>query len=174
MNKSSENLFDKDNQQGRKEISPSTTTRPSPKKLSTKNMEGYHFDVIKRRWVRTVKDGKVCCRDCKEWKTVENFPWAKRSTQRLSQYCRNCKRFYKAAKRYNITVEEVKKLYSAETCDCCGENFHNQTHQHIHHLKDSVIGTLCFYCNLILKDESPQQLHRLKSCVDFIENRMKI
>lgn len=168
-----DNLFAADNQQGRPETEPSTTTRTAPRKPMRKhrNREGYRWNPLKKRWVRIITDNTAFCCDCSSWKRLSDFSSV---NDRPYQYCKACQRLHKAMSRYKITREQAAELYSITTCQCCGAGITKKQHQHIHHVGDSVIGLVCLKCNHTLRDESIEHYHRLKSCVKFIESRMKI
>lgn len=176
-----ENLNAADNQQGRLEREPSTTIRVAPKKrvrrklrkprLEHKGLEGYQLDEQSHRWKRHIKDGLAWCCDCREWKPIDNFCSV---VGHPYQYCKACQRLHKAMCRYSITREEAVRIYATDKCICCGSEFKKQTHRHIHHVDGEVIGLVCLFCNHILRSESAEHLYRLKCCVEFIENRVKI
>lgn len=164
-----DNLIAADNQQGRPGTEPSTTIRTAPRKKMRKHRgrEGYELDNQKRRWLRAIRNNTAWCCDCQTWKTLDEFA---RVNDRPYQYCKACQRLHKAMSRYGIDREEATRLYSTWVCECCGSMIEKQQHQHIHHVNNQVIGLVCLRCNHTLRDESPEHLHRLKSCVQFIEN----
>jgi hypothetical protein len=176
-----ENLFAADNQQGRPEMEPSTTKRTAPRKRKNTHKrytdrkhakcEGYVYDESKKVWVRHTKGNCVWCMDCNQWKPIEFFA---NVNGKPYSYCKECQRIHKAMSRYHLNRQQVIELYSQTTCICCGCEFEKQTHQHIHHIDNMVIGLVCLRCNHTLRDESPEHLHRLLCCVRFIESRMKI
>jgi hypothetical protein len=171
-----ENLVAADNQQGRPgreiEREPSTTTCTAPKKQRKhKDTVGYHWSDSQERWVRTIKGGLAHCSDCNQWKPINDFASIRGKPY---SYCKNCQRLHKAMSRYKITRDEAEKYYAARTCECCGCEFEKQTHKHIHHLGDKVIGVICLCCNHTLRDESPEHLRRLECCIRFAKQRVKI
>jgi hypothetical protein len=179
-NESCENLLAADDQQGRPEAEPSTTTRTAPNnehkltdsqttKRQYKNRAGYI--LAGTVWVRELRDGYAQCRDCINWKPIDQFSNVKGIPY---TYCKVCQRIHKAMSRYTLTREQVVSFYSGNTCECCGSKFKNQQHKHIHHNTSGVVGLVCLTCNHTLRDESPEHLYRLKCCVRFIEDRVKI
>jgi hypothetical protein len=163
-----------DNQQGRPAREPSTTTRTTPvktEKRKRKDKPGYHWYLERQRWVRSIVDGKVHCCDCHRWLPLDAFCTVK---DKPYTFCKACQRLHKAASRYGISLDEARRLYSATFCECCGADFVSQQSKHIHHIGSDVIGVLCLTCNHLIRDESPEHLRRIKACVAFIENRVKI
>ena len=162
-----------DNQQGRPEREPSTTTRPAPKRkrFTLRDNPGYAYDFQRRRWLRVTKDDQAWCCDCQTWKFLAEFADCKGKPY---YYCKTCQRLHKAMYRYRISRELATRFYAVQVCECCGSSFKNQQHKHIHHVNDKVIGVVCLTCNHLLRDESTYHLQRLKCCVTFIENRVKI
>lgn len=173
-----DNLVAADNQQGRLEREPSTTTRTAPKKQRKhKDSDGYHSCVKlvngreQIKWVRTVKNGNAHCSECNQWKPMEAFADV---NGKPYSYCKGCQRLHKAMSRYNITLGEAKRFYESITCECCGSAFEKQAHKHIHHIGEQVIGVVCLHCNHLLRDESTEHLRRLECCIKFVKQRVKI
>ena len=175
-----DNLLAADNQQGRPETEPSTTTRTTPRKRKAtdkrsdqrchKNCEGYSYSE-NNRWIRLIRDNCVWCMDCKEWKPIEQFARVKGKPY---SYCKTCQRLHKAMNRYHVTRDQAVDLYTQTRCTCCNCKFERQTHQHIHHIDGGIVKLVCLFCNHILRDESPEHLHRLQCCIQFIKARKKI
>lgn len=162
------------NQQGRPEREPSTTTCPAPKKrkrFTLRDNPGYSYDKDRKRWLRTVQGGLAWCCDCRAWKSVDSFAVCRGVPY---HYCKQCQRLHKAMYRYRIDRDTAVRLYAVQTCECCGSSFVKQQHKHIHHVNDCIIGVVCLTCNHILRDESSEHLRRLRCCVAFIQNRVKI
>jgi len=169
-----DNLCAADNQQGRPIREPSTTTCPAPKKrkrFTLRDNPGYAYNVQQHRWTRVMKDGYAWCCDCHSWKTIDAFACVKGQPY---HYCKPCQRLRKAMYRYRIDRSTAVNLYAVQKCTCCGRNFKNRRHKHIHHLDAGVIGVVCLTCNHLLRDESNEHLQRLRCCVAFIEHRVKI
>jgi len=169
-----DNLSAADNQQGRPEREPSTTTRPAPhkkKQRKHRKCDGYCWDLQHRRWVREIKNGSAFCCDCSLWKPIVAFANVRGKPY---SYCRDCQRLHKAMSRYKVSRIEAARLYSVEMCECCDSVFLKQTHKHIHHLDSGVIGVVCLFCNHTLRDESTEHLRRLECCVKYIHQRVKI
>jgi hypothetical protein len=166
--KDRDNLVIADNQQGRPmELEPSTTIRTAPaKQWKTRNRRGYEYHEDLKRWVRIITNAKAFCTGCSEFKSLGEFSTVKGKPY---HYCKECTRYNKAASRYGISKEMARKLYSKTTCDCCGGVFEKQSHQHIHHVGNTVKGLVCLPCNHMLRDTSNEHLQRLKCCVRFIE-----
>lgn len=170
--KDRDNLSAADNQQERPGVDPeSSTTICAAPRRKMREREGYEWDESKQRWVRIVRDGIAHCCDCQTWKTLDAFASV---YGKPYQYCKACQRLHKAMSRYGVDREEAIRLYSIWKCECCGCEIEKQSHQHIHHVNGQVIGLVCLRCNHTLRDESPEHVARLRSCVRFIETRMKI
>jgi hypothetical protein len=168
-----DNLSAADNQQGRPAREPSTTTRPAPKRkrFTLHDNPGYVYNIERRRWTRIVKYESAFCCDCQSWFPVGEFANIKGQPY---HYCKTCQRLHKAMYRYKIDRSTAVQLYSTTACECCGSQFKNQQHKHIHHTDEGVVGLVCLTCNHLLRDESDAHLQRLKSCVKYIERRVKI
>ena len=179
---SRDNLLAADNQQGRLEREPSTTICTASIKRRNSNRQkaqqahiaeepGYFYDPASKNWKRKINGDLVWCNFCRQWKPRDCFSTMK---GKPNTYCKACCRIRKAMWRYSIDRETAIKLYEINLCECCGLPFEKQTHKHIHHTEDGVIGVVCLYCNHTLRNESPEHLHRLECCVKFIKNRVKI
>jgi hypothetical protein len=174
-----DNLCAADNQQGRPAREPSTTTCAAPRKRRKKlgqyrhsGGDGYRYDSTIKRWVRIIRDGQAWCCDCQQWFDLDQFCVI--NGTKPYQYCKACQRLHKAMSRYSVSREVASRLYSATVCECCGSEFEKQTHKHIHHTQDGVVGVVCITCNHLLRDESPSHIRKLLCCVKWLLSREKI
>lgn len=111
------------------------------------------------------------CKVCKEYKPVEDFslcvpkggkkPWR-------SSYCLPCESLRKRAKKYGISIEEVRKVAN-KPCESCGRYEHEiggKSPMSIDHCHGSgrVRGVLCRYCNVALGMllDDPVRIEQLK------------
>ncbi len=65
--------------------------------------------------------------------------------------------------RHLKPIKDTKK--KATHCACCEMEL---TEKFVHHVVDEVYGIVCRRCNMLLSDESPDQLDRLLACRDWI------
>lgn len=111
-----------------------------------------------------------CCSACKQELPISNFD---RNGKYAYSLCKSCKRIRTAARRYNLTLEQVRELYNISACMVCGKKFQNQRMQHIHHTKQGVRGVVCQFCNHILAQETANDLERIEACLNFIQQPRK-
>jgi len=111
-----------------------------------------------------------CCSGCRRELPTNVFD---RNGLYTYSICKSCKRERTAARRYGLTVEQVRKLHSIPECMCCGKKFQSQRSQHIHHTAFGVQGVVCQFCNHILGQETDDDLRRIKACLDFISQLRK-
>ena len=102
------------------------------------------------------------CRDCGEWKPLEEFPRNKRLKDGRHTYCKPCHntrgretkerlyggtRHYHLKHRYGIGADDFDALVVQQggVCAICGR----ETPEHVDHSHDTgaVRGILCFNCN---------------------------
>jgi sulfur relay (sulfurtransferase) complex TusBCD TusD component (DsrE family) len=100
---------------------------------------------------RKIIDGKLQCKDCREWKPLNNFQrHTQKGKSRHGSYCKACKRargiLDQAQARYGLSADEFKALTEAyPACAICGDVTllcidHN-------HKTGKVRGRLCKSCN---------------------------
>lgn len=146
----------------------STTSCSAPLKHS--KSYGYIYHSAKKRWVADTRDGKRICNRCRQRKILDDFSGNKQK----SHTCRECRRYIKASKRYQITFEEAKQLYSKSICQCCGIHFDTEKYRAcIHHLENGseivVRGVICKQCNWLLQNENAEHRQRLICCLKFMD-----
>lgn len=112
------------------------------------------------------------CSKCNKEKTLNNFHFRKDSKKYRNE-CKECWRFCQASRRYGITFEQAEKYYKQSYCMCCGVVFTRPKQKHIHHVGDKVKGVVCRECNIFLRQETSDHLHRLKSCLSFMSKPRK-
>lgn len=122
---------------------------------------------------KPVQDNTLRCSKCADTKHTSEFGPDKRATSGKQSYCLECQRLLSAAWRYGSDYTTVKDLYSRPTCDCCGAHFAGPNDQHLHHLglvgkQAHLRGVLCRACNLVLRDESNDVIHRLRCCLEYM------
>ena len=59
-------------------------------------------------------------------------------------------KFTQASKRYNISIEKAKELYSKTHCEICNDEFELTPYIDHCHETDKVRGVLCMKCNSAL------------------------
>lgn len=100
---------------------------------------------------RQIQDGKLQCRDCKEWVIIKDFKHnnGQDGRQRPGSYCKSCnsKRSKRdlAKVRYGLTAEQFEELERAfPVCGICGyaQVFIDHSHD-----TGQVRGRLCRKCN---------------------------
>ena len=110
------------------------------------------------------------CSFCKEVKTLDNFD---KNGKHTYSVCKQCKRLKTAARRYNLSIENVEFLFSFKNCMCCNKKFKSERFRHIHHTCDGVRGIICQRCNHVLGQETKFDLMRIQSCIKFITESRK-
>lgn len=80
--------------------------------------------------------------------------------------CKPCERIEKASWRYGISEQDVESLLSHDRCMCCGVN---SKIMDIHHTDSGVQGLVCRGCNIILGQETKEDLQMIDYALSFIE-----
>ena len=105
---------------------------------------------------------KKRCADCRQYKTLDEFPRNKNSKDGRHSYCKPCHnargketytrlyggtRHYHLLRRYGISAADVDDLVKRQggVCPLCGR----ENPEHVDHDHDTgrVRGVLCFNCN---------------------------
>lgn len=107
------------------------------------------------------------CSKCGEEKDLDSFHFRKDSKKHRNE-CKACWKLSQAASRYGITFEQAAEYYKRPHCMCCGIEFTKPKQKHLHHIKHGVRGIVCKDCNILLRQEIADDLHRLKSCLSFM------
>lgn len=108
------------------------------------------------------------CSKCDEEKSLSNFHFRKDSKKYRNE-CKACWKLSQAASRYGITFEQAAEYYKRPHCMCCGVEFTKPKQKHLHHVGHKVRGVVCKDCNILLRQETVDDLHRLQSCLSFME-----
>jgi hypothetical protein len=112
------------------------------------------------------------CSICGEEKELTSFYFRKDNNKHREE-CKTCNKLLQAVSRYNITFKQAIEHYEQSRCMCCGVEFTHARHKHLHHVNYAVRGVVCKDCNILLRQETPNDLHRLKSCLLFMEKPRK-
>ena len=120
------------------------------------------------------------CSKCQEEKDILEFAYQKNSPDRLSRWCRKCKKQYyysshpkrregseeERYKRYNITKDEYDEMYEAQNGKCfiCETHHENLDIDH-NHSTGQVRALLCGKCNrgLGLFEDNPSLIRKAAS-----------
>ena len=97
-----------------------------------------------------------------------SFYKSRRNVSGLEYICKQCKKIKLARNKYKVSEQFIEYLYSFETCMCCGAKFKDKHDAHIHHIEKGVQGLVCRKCNLILGQETEEDLHRIDSCLSYM------
>lgn len=110
------------------------------------------------------------CRVCGESKPLVDYSFRNDSGKYRTE-CKPCRSIREAAKRYNVTIEYIQELHTAQDgcCAICGTHESEIAHEaFIHsplvidhdHTTGAVRGLLCPSCNVILghAKDNPQIL----------------
>lgn len=111
------------------------------------------------------------CSKCGE-KPLSDFHF-RNDTKKHRNECKACWKLSQAASRYDITFEQASEYYKQPRCLCCGVEFTKPEHKHLHHVGHKVYGCVCKDCNILLGQESADELHRLKCCLAYMEKSRK-
>ncbi len=103
-----------------------------------------------------IEDGRQCS-SCKNFYTEDSF------YVRRQQICFKCER---AGSRLRISKPVKEAKQKAMHCDCCNDILKEKQ---VHHVGDIAYGIICRHCNLLLRDESKEQIDRLFSAKLWIE-----
>lgn len=115
---------------------------------------------------------KKTCLICTIDKNVSEFHFRK-ETQKYRNQCKECGKYTTASRRYGISFNQAKNFYKEPKCMCCDDYFLNRKHQHLHHVKHKVHGVLCRYCNLVLGQETQDDMSRITACLKFMSRDRK-
>lgn len=118
-----------------------------------------------------VRMTKVCSK-CGLTKPMSEFHFRKDSNKHRSE-CKSCWKYLQAARRYGITFEQAVEYYTQPTCMCCRKSLLQKEDKHLHHVNHTVKGIVCKDCNILLRQETEEDLHRLESCVSFMQRPRK-
>ena len=110
------------------------------------------------------------CSFCDKEKPLDCFS---QNGKFLYSLCNTCKNLKTAMRRYNITIEQAIEVFETTKCDCCHCEFTDKNPRHIHHTIDGYKGVLCQKCNLIIGQETSEELYRIQSCLNFIKLQRK-
>ena len=108
------------------------------------------------------------CSKCGKEKALNLFHFRKDSGKHRNE-CKACWKLSQASSRYGITFEQAAEFYKRPHCMCCGVEFTHSKQKHLHHVNHKVRGIVCKDCNILLRQETSDDLHRLKSCLSFME-----
>lgn len=110
----------------------------------------------------------VSSKQCSRCSKIKSLDYFDRNGSRLYSICKPCRRICSAARRYDCPESKIKELYSKQHCECCGDKFRDNYHQHIHHVGETIRGVVCRPCNRVLGDESQTIARRITSCLKFM------
>lgn len=110
------------------------------------------------------------CSFCDEEKSLDQFGL---NGKFIYSLCKTCKNLKTIMRRYGITIEQAIKVFKTLQCECCHCEFTSKNPRHIHHIATGYKGVICQKCNLILGQETQDDLHRIQSCLQFIKAQRK-
>ena len=108
------------------------------------------------------------CSRCGETKALSNFHFRKDSGKHRNE-CKACWKLSQAASRYGVTFEQAAEYYKQPHCMCCGVEFTHSKQKNLHHVNHKVRGVVCKDCNILLGQETLNDLSRLKSCLGYMD-----
>ncbi|MFF0498545.1 endonuclease domain-containing protein [Nocardia aobensis] len=105
------------------------------------------------------------CPSCAELKAYAEFYADNRSTSGLSAWCKTCTNYEQKARKYGLSIDEVRELASAANCEACGREFTDVSEAFFDHDHETgqFRAILCHQCNsaLGLMGEDPMKLRAL-------------
>jgi hypothetical protein len=111
---------------------------------------------------------------CPECATIRDLcEFTQWKNGRRSTYCRSCQRLREIAYKYNIPIDEARKLDSVDTCAICNtKDPWPKTNLYIDHDHNSgdVRGVLCCNCNVFL-GKSNDDPDLLLAAAKYLEER---
>ncbi len=113
------------------------------------------------------------CNRCDTNKDVSQFRNHSGYKSGHESYCKTCMNFARTMRKYSISKNTLKYLYSHKQCMCCGERFINNKQRHIHHTVQGVQGLICTHCNTIIRQETEEDLQRIKDVLVYIKSPRK-
>jgi len=108
------------------------------------------------------------CSKCNQVLPLNSFHFRK-DTNKYRTICKSCWKYQQAAKRYNISFEQAIEWYKQPHCMCCKSFFKTMKERNLHHVNHKVKGVVCKECNILLGQETIQDLHRLEACLWFMQ-----
>lgn len=108
------------------------------------------------------------CIECRLVKEGSEFYASKRNGSGLEYVCKTCKRLLGAARRFHVSKEFIRWLYTHDTCMCCESVLDQGRQTHIHHTDAGVRGLVCSSCNYVLGQETEADVNRIKLCLTFM------
>lgn len=145
IDKPSENLIDRDNQQERLNKVGKVTK----------------FVVVSSE---TTRHKSQNCKQCNRHLTIDSFD--KPSGRGYRKVCVECRRFNWRLLN-NPIIRELRE--TTIICDCCELSFTSKNKKCVHHINESIRGIVCNRCNQLLGDETNEQKNRLQLCLNWIE-----
>ena len=112
------------------------------------------------------------CSKCGIEKSEGDFHYRKDS-KKFRSGCKVCWKYLQATRRYGITFEQAVDYYKQPSCMCCGKIFSTMRDRNLHHVNHTVRGIVCKDCNILLRQETEEDLHNLKSCLAFMQKSRK-
>jgi hypothetical protein len=111
------------------------------------------------------------CRRCKRALPTEQFHAAAKNADRLQSLCKDCNCENVKAHKYGIDHASVGFFVSVPCCQACGKAFKLFGDERIDHCHDKshVRGVVCNACNLAMAGSAEEALHRLRSCIAYLE-----
>lgn len=100
------------------------------------------------------------CNNCKNFYTKDSFYSDKRVQRDI---CWECNRGHKRLSKSKPVKEGKQKTTH---CECCDSKL---SEKFVHHVGDIVYGVICRRCNVLLKDESKEQIDRLLAAKLWME-----
>lgn len=112
-----------------------------------------------------------CCGECKP---VSEFHRNPSGRDGLHSFCRVCKIRSTTAKRYQISMDEVARLWGIEECQACGAPIAPGRRQidHCHEL-GHVRGVLCLLCNHACAGKHIECIDRLAGCIEYLKRDLE-
>lgn len=106
------------------------------------------------------------CRRCGSDKDLSQFYKSKRNKYGHMTICKPCNKIEIACRRYGISDQDAELLLLHERCMCCGAK---SKIMDIHHTDQGVKGLVCRRCNIILGQETKENLQMINCALTFIE-----
>jgi len=99
--------------------------------------------------------GEKHCKGCDRDKPFKDFYKQKSSKDGHQPFCKPCDQERLRARKFGLTIEELRALVSQNHCDVCGRTKEEvggdrDFHVEHHHGSGKVRGYACHYCNIAI------------------------
>lgn len=125
--------------------------------------------ITPQEWKRKVRNNEAWCYCCKSWVSRGMFGVDKSRGNGLASSCKRCVSIKSIASKYQISVDEARRLRSGKLkCDICDRTQKLEVDHN--HNTGAIRGVLCSRCNGAL-GQFRDRISLLKKAIQYLEDR---